>query len=51
MIDKKYRLRMIAITINQKVFISSVKHHYQQAHNEWLGIMGLMETWDFIYDR
>jgi len=51
MTDKEYRRRMEAIIMNQKAFIASVKHRYQQAHDEWLGVMGLMETWEFIYDR
>lgn len=51
MTDKQYRIRMEAILMNRKVFIASVKHRYQQAHVEWLGVIGLMETWEFIYDR
>jgi len=51
MTDKQYRKRMAAIAINREKFISSVKAHQQLAHSEWLGVIGLMETWEFMYDR
>ena len=50
MTDKQYKKRMEEIAIKQEIFIASVKAHQQLAHVEWLGIMGLMETWDLISD-